>query len=752
MTDSYGASIFPEHAARLAASRITVEVARARQYVTADTAAQLHRYGHQGAVSSWCPALVMPEWVHDGTIAHYQVRPANPLPAPTPRGKPRKYTYPVGVENRLGVHPFVIDAVADPTVDVWLTEGLFKGDAILSAGAKVFTLAGVWSFLHRDEDEQSVVIDDFEAIAWEGRTVFLAFDHDVTTSPKVHAGVSRLWRELKSRGARPMFVRVPMIRADGHTGIDDWLAAFPDEEGADLLEQLVDEAESRLPPKPDDRPPVLETEHPRVDVSGARPVTIVAAEMAKQIATADDAHEVYSHGGIMSRLDVVEGRAQLRPVDAGMLHWIVGDACDPVLLDRNGAIKKHVPTPPVVANMLMTMRGPWPAVDGLTATPFLRQDGTIVSEPGYDWLSRMVYRPMPGFSPPAVNGDVRGAVGVLDDALHDFGFEDATSRANAFGLILTPFLRPLIGLVPLFVIDSPTPGSGKGLLVSLASIIATGQPCGTWPYPTDYEESRKLFTTILSTGAAIVHLDEAHAVGGVHLANLLTSDEWHDRLIGTGRAVAFPNRTVWCAAGNNVEVRGDLARRVCVIRLDPRMEDPAGRPGTAFRHHPLGPWAVRQRGPLVSAALALCRAWVDAGRPSGDVTVGSFEEWGAIVGGVLAVAHVDGFMGNRQRVLSHADVERASSESFVRWLHVHYGDAPFTVAEIVVQLRAAVVDPPESVGIPEHPEIGKRMGGWFRRNRGRRYGRHAIIDAGTDSHTGRVRWAVETEGPEDWPW
>src|SRR5207244_2518221 len=102
----------------------------------------------------------------------------------------------------------------------------------------------------------------------------------------------------------------------------------------------------------------------------------------------------------------------------------------------------------------------------------------------------------------------------------------------------------------------------------------------------------------------------------------------------------LPNRAVWLASGNNTKLSRELIRRTLWCRLDARVDAPWER--SEFRHPHLIRWAKENRGALVHAALTLCQAWVAAGRPAGQRTLGMFEGWAEVVGGVLEVAGVPG--------------------------------------------------------------------------------------------------------------
>ena len=109
------------------------------------------------------------------------------------------------------------------------------------------------------------------------------------------------------------------------------------------------------------------------------------------------------------------------------------------------------------------------------------------------------------------------------------------------------------------------------------------------------------------------------------------------------------------ATGNNVRLSSEMARRVVPIRLEPGEERPEER--SDFKHTPLLPWVRDHRAQLVSACLSLIKAWIDAGRPSGAKTLGSFERWASVLGGILENAGVEGFLRGRETLHATADYE-----------------------------------------------------------------------------------------------
>jgi hypothetical protein len=227
--------------------------------------------------------------------------------------------------------------------------------------------------------------------------------------------------------------------------------------------------------------------------------------------------------------------------------------------------------------------------------------------------------------------------------------------------MLLPFVREFIkGPTPLHMIDATTPGSGKGLLADCCSLVATGRDAGKGPEPRNPDETRKFITSVLVAGASMVVLDNIVGyLDSAPLARVLTAEIWEDRLLGYSRQVRPLNRAVWVATGNNMALSRELARRAVWIRLEPEQERPELRSG--FRHPDLLRWVREERGRLIAACLTLARAWVLKGRPCGSevlgTTFGSYPSWLDVIGGVLAVAGIEGLLENRDKLADQGDDE-----------------------------------------------------------------------------------------------
>lgn len=182
------------------------------------------------------PGLLMPLYGPRGQHAGSMYRPMRPRK--DKRGRPRKYELPQGRPAVLDVHPRNRDRVADPTVPLWITEGVKKGDCLTSHGQCVVTLSGVFNWRNGHG-----TLGDWEDIPLRGRTVIIAFDADAKSNRNVARAMRRLGAWLRSKGAKVLYVVCPELEDSPKTGVDDFLAA------GGTVEQLLAVAKT-TPPDP----------------------------------------------------------------------------------------------------------------------------------------------------------------------------------------------------------------------------------------------------------------------------------------------------------------------------------------------------------------------------------------------------------------------------------------------------------------------------------------------------------------------
>ena len=91
-------------------------------------------------------------------------------------------------------------------------------------------------------------------------------------------------------------------------------------------------------------------------------------------------------------------------------------------------------------------------------------------------------------------------------------------------------------------------------------------------------------------------------------------------------------------------------------------------------------------------ALTLIQAWIAAGQPLHKTRLGSFEKWSEVMGGVLEVAGIPGFLGNLNELYEAADSDGQMWREFTGAWWEAYREEPKKVSELTQVLRRARPD------------------------------------------------------------
>jgi len=389
----------------------------------------------------------------------------------------------------------------------------------------------------------------------------------------------------------------------------------------------------------------------------------------------------------------------------------------------------------------------FPVLDGIVETPTISPSGELVDTPGYDQSSRLCYIPAPDFHLPKLPDDpdatqITWSRDLLREVFDGFPFVDGASRANVIGLLMTPVVRPAIGgLVPLALLDAPVAGTGKSLVTEVVALVATGRYAEMLSQHKTDDEQRKAITAILMQGSPLIVMDNVMGrLSSAALSRALSANVWKDRILGVSENATLPNRATWMATGNNILLGGDLPRRTYLIQMDPEMAHPERR--SDFLHPDLKAWVLEERAHILTAILTLARAWFAAGRPAADVPViGGYEQWTATVGGILAHAGIDGFLGNLERLRDVVDPSEGQWQNFLEVWYAEFGPGPVD-AKAVVTLASTVFDGalPDDI---KDPNSVKSIGWALRNHQRRRYGKQELFLVATeDRHTKQRRWRV----------
>lgn len=492
-----------------------------------------------------------------------------------------------------------------------------------------------------------------------------------------------------------------------------------------------------IPPPAPPATPKPERHRPPVFVN-SRDLAEVVEEITNNLEGANDPPELFVRNGKPVRVRSDENeRPMIETLSQPTLALHAAEAMrfvrarKPTKDDANPAPARCSPPPDIITGVLSRRSWPFPGLVGITETPVLRPDGTFHTAHGFDAATGL-YHWAPGrasitiaLAPSAA--ELAAAVALIDDMLCDFPWSTTADRANAWALMLTPIVRPIIGLAPLALLDAPQPGSGKTILATITTIVATGRPAAMQPFSTNDEELEKRITTMMLAGVTTIAFDNVDGtIRSPILASALTVNTWQGRTLGRNELVEVPNRVTWLATGNNIDVGGDMARRCYRIRLEPH----GAALGRTYKHTPLEPWVTEHRNELVAALCTIVRSWWVAGRhaaPDG-AKFDSYDSWAANIGGILHHAGVVGFLANADDFRRHNDREAAGWESFLGTWMAQYGpDRELTVKTLVSfmsstdsEIRGALPD-----DLAEHWDtkgFSVRLGKALAKRSGRLYG------------------------------
>ncbi|MDO8630592.1 MAG: hypothetical protein Q7R41_08860, partial [Phycisphaerales bacterium] len=379
-----------------------------------------------------------------------------------------------------------------------------------------------------------------------------------------------------------------------------------------------------------------------------------------------------------------------------------------------------------------------------------------VDRPGDDPQSALFYAPAIGFDVAAVptdpeKADVESALTLLQrELLGDFPFVSHSDRAAALTVLLLPFVREQIdGPVPIIAIEKPTIGTGASLLVELLTFPATGVVLTPMNAPRQEEEMRKRITASLLRSPAFMFFDNVSGrFASESLAAVVTSTEYEDRRLGHSETIRVPVRCGWVITGNNPVYDSEIIRRTVRCRLDAQLDRPWLREVKGFRHPNIRQWAAAHRADIVWAALVLVRSWLAAGRPVGTPSLGSFERWSAVMGGIFQTVGVEGFLENLAQFYDDADVETMAWRDLIaRWAE-KFGDREVGSSDLWV-----LVNPTEGHGDPIDIGLGDgteksqktRLGKRLHAARDKRFGPHQIVE--TRKRQGAQLWRLKTTEP-----
>jgi hypothetical protein len=202
--------------------------------------------------------------------------------------------------------------------------------------------------------------------------------------------------------------------------------------------------------------------------SSNRELRDLSTESFAAVRAGNDPPYLFTRSGQMVHVVVDEkGRYSIREVTVDYIRGCLTRSANfrRVWLDRGGERHEIATSPPLdaVRDILVQPSTSWglPPLESITGVPLIRPDGSVITTPGYDPATWVIYTPAPGFSissipdKPSDEEIERSVVLILTGMWGGFPFVDPASRANMLALLLTMILRRAIkGCVPIGLIYS----------------------------------------------------------------------------------------------------------------------------------------------------------------------------------------------------------------------------------------------------------------------------------------------------------
>lgn len=495
-----------------------------------------------------------------------------------------------------------------------------------------------------------------------------------------------------------------------------------------------------------------------------RPTIAVAKGILPQMTDAAEAALLRAEEGVYQRAEtivriglapvVISGSRQISaPLIVPVNHACLREAFARVAnwVKFNARTRSHLPAdvPDTVVASYLDRLGLWrlPPLAGLVNAPTLRNDGSVLQEPGYDEPSALLYDPGGVAFPRVPDRPDRGAAFaalrlVKDELLETFPFVSDADRSVALSALLTAPVRKSLRTAPLHAFSAPSAGSGKTMLGDMASIIATGREAGVIGQSATTEEFEKTLGSMLLRGESVIMIDNCeHPLRGEMLCRVLTQPLVRVRILGESKVPEVTTDSLVIATGNNLVLEEDVVRRVLRATIDPGCEDPESR---SFAFNPVDR-AKGRRAAFAVALLTVLRAYAVAGWPGQGLTpLGGFEGWSNWVRSALVwLDEADPVaVMSKQRA---DDPKRQNLTALLTSWNLDIGSHYTTLRTAIEQASSGKEELYSALsaiaGGPGGIDI-RRLGNYLRSVVGRPSGGFVLEQGEPDSHTKVMTWRV----------
>jgi len=290
--------------------------------------------------------------------------------------------------------------------------------------------------------------------------------------------------------------------------------------------------------------------------------------------------------------------------------------------------------------------------------PVIRENGALELLPeGYD-KETGVYT-VPGSLEYATDWDVAQGKAWLRKWFGAMPFADERSEAVLVAALLVLFVRHLPGgsaLRPGFLFEANMAGSGKSVCGKAACSIVLGfAPVGKRKAR---EEMDKEIEAHLRSKSPVIFLDNLYGtLKSATLDQLITSKVVTFRAMGGQSIVVLRNDAPVIVTGNDLEKNEDAFRRYLQCLLFE-----TGDPNQRKVEHLLDDDVLSSdewRREALAALWSFVKCWDAKGRPAGETTLGSFEQFSRLMGGIVTAC---GFADPLERPVEHEGVSPETAD------------------------------------------------------------------------------------------
>lgn len=443
------------------------------------------------------------------------------------------------------------------------------------------------------------------------------------------------------------------------------------------------------------------------------------------------------------------GAPIIHPVESAHLSEIIGRASYGVRWDAKAGEYVACDPPRRIAETFLS-RGYWPKLrklSGFVECPTISPEGRLIDTKGYDeGTGLFLTGDIPGYirpkDQPSID-DGKAAIERLKDLISTFPFVDLCDLSAALASILTAPIRRSLPAAPMIGFTAPTPATGKTTLAETPSMLVTGRRASVMAIGYDEAEQEKRLAGILMAGDSCIMLDNIERpLRGDLLCQATSQPFVRVRPLGGSGMCSIPTHALLLATGNNLQIHGDLKRRVVLVRLDARQERPEQR---EFARDHLG-YVTENRGQIIHDVLTVILAYYAAGTPriEGLTPYGSFEQWDRMVRRPLVwLGLPDPLQASES--LRDMDPDLESTRLLFSAWYTELPERPMTAAEVVEAGRSELGNPNlhEALHLVCRDKVtGMKLGAWLKQHKDRIVDGLTLKHTGQDGHKKVAQWRV----------